>query len=153
MGGAYKIRLRIDTFACFMYDDKNLLRLNIRDNMNTDSLTNWVSSRQRDMNVMLIAYVLVSLALLFLIAFKAPFENGSVQTAVIVFGVTFNFVAVVWFDGCISAIAAGANDMEEDLSSSSLGKLYAKIPFNLFRVMVGSVGVLNTVFLVIAALS
>ena len=63
------------------------------------------------------------------------------------------FVAVVWFDGCISAIAAGANDMEEDLSSSSLGKLYAKIPFNLFRVMVGSVGVLNTVFLVIAALS
>jgi len=57
---------------------QNLLRLNIRDNMNTDSLTNWVSSRQRDMNVMLIAYVLVSLALLFLIAFKAPFENGSV---------------------------------------------------------------------------
>ncbi|HJL90658.1 MAG TPA: hypothetical protein QGG27_00005 [Acidimicrobiales bacterium] len=43
--------------------------------------------------------------------------------------------------------------MEEDLSSFSLGKLYAKIPFNLFRVMVGSVGVLNTVFLVIAALS
>ena len=98
------------------------------------------------MNVMLIAYVLVSLALLFLIAFKAPFENGSIQTAVIVFGVTFNFVAVVWFDGCISAIAAGANDMEEDLSSSSLGKLYAKIPFNLFRVILHNILIMQYVF-------
>ncbi|MDP6697993.1 MAG: hypothetical protein QF558_09585 [Acidimicrobiales bacterium] len=104
--------------------------------MRADLLMSVVSNRAADMRAIILPFVLAHTGVVIAIAFGAKgLEADGVTLAVAAWAVLGSLWAMIWTDGCIQDLGAGAKDMDEEMANSHLGRNYAKSPFAAFRVM------------------
>ena len=95
--------------------------------MDTQTWTEWIRLRTSDIRAIFPTYIAFTFGILTLLTFgHEHLENMQWQTTVIV--VIANFWWLLFMDGAIADVAAGAKDMDDDIAQSEMGKLYAKAP-------------------------
>ncbi len=117
--------------------------------MRTENLIAATANRARDMQSVILPFMVVhSVVLLSIVFGGSGLQADGVQLAL----ATFAVLASIWLnlvaDGAIADIAAGAKDMDDEMASSRMGQNWAKAPFGLFRV----IGPIFTVLLLVAEL-
>ena len=117
--------------------------------MRTENLIAATANRARDMQSVILPFMVVhSVVLLSIVFGGSGLQADGVQLAL----ATFAVLASIWLnlvaDGAIADIAAGAKDMDDEMASSRMGQNWAKAPFGLFRV----IGPVFTVLLLVAEL-
>ena len=117
--------------------------------MRTENLIAATANRARDMQSVILPFMVVHAVVLLSIVFGGSgLQADGIQLAL----ATFAVLASIWLslvaDGAIADIAAGAKDMDDEMASSHMGQNWAKAPFGLFRV----IGPVFTVLLLIAEL-
>ena len=117
--------------------------------MRTENLIAATANRARDMQSVILPFMVVHAVVLLAIVFGGSrLQADGVQLAL----ATFAVLASIWLslvaDGAIADIAAGAKDMDDEMASSHMGQNWAKAPFGLFRV----IGPIFTVLILIAEL-
>ncbi len=117
--------------------------------MRTENLIAATANRARDMQSVILPFMVVHAVVLLAIVFGGSrLQADGVQLAL----ATFAVLASIWLslvaDGAIADIAAGAKDMDDEMASSHMGQNWVKAPFGLFRV----IGPVFTVLLLIAEL-
>lgn len=104
--------------------------------MRADLLMSVISNRSADMRAIILPFVLAHTGVVIAIVFGAGgLEADGVTLAVAAWAVLGSLWAMVWTDGCIQDLAAGARDLPEEMADSHMGRNYAKSPFAAFRVM------------------
>jgi len=109
--------------------------------VDTQTWTEWIRLRTSDIRAIFPTYIAFTFGILTLLTFgHEHLESMQWQTTVIV--VIANFWWLLFMDGAIADVAAGAKDMDDDIAQSEMGKLYAKAPFMFFRAVfvVGIIG-------------
>ena len=102
--------------------------------MRADLHNKVVGLRAADLRAIFLPYILANTGVLIVLGFGGSgLENSGVQLALAAFVVLGSLWVLLWTDGCIADIAAGAKDMDEELANSHLGRNYAKAPFPAFR--------------------
>ncbi len=117
--------------------------------MRTENLIAATANRARDMQSVILPFMVVhSVVLLSIVFGGSGLQADGVQLAL----ATFAVLASIWLnlvaDGALADIAAGAKDMDDEMASSRMGQNWAKAPFGLFRV----IGPIFTVLLLVAEL-
>ena len=117
--------------------------------MRADLHNKVVGLRAADLRAIFLPYILANTGVLIVLGFGGSgLEHSGVQLALAAFVVLGSLWVLLWTDGCIADIAAGAKDMDEEMAASHMGQNWAKAPFGMFRV----IGPVFTVLLLITEL-
>ena len=103
--------------------------------MNSELWATWIGMRGRDLNAIVLPFVLSHTGIMAMLVFGGDgLESSGVKLAVAAWAVLGSLWAAVWFDGAIEDIAAGAKDMDPQIAETHMGKVFAKAPFTFFRI-------------------